>query len=108
MIREKDDDLEYKISVTKKVEVMGLDFLVCIWREYLQASTISKNWLALGGQSLHDQQDPRCQSIKYIYIVRREWKQKKKYLGDYSKTQASLFSMSVSHVDVWQKTNTIL
>ena len=30
MIREKDDDLEYKISVTKKVEVMGLDFLVCI------------------------------------------------------------------------------
>ena len=54
MIREKDDDLEYKISVTKKVEVMGLDFLVCIWREYLQASTISKNWLALGGQSLHD------------------------------------------------------
>ena len=32
----------------------------------------------------------------------------KKYLGDYSKTQASLFSMSASHVDVLQKTNTIL
>ena len=25
----KDDDLEYKISVTEKVEVTGLDYLVC-------------------------------------------------------------------------------